>query len=193
MSIMDTCIAIRNLATQTTLAAVLARLDVALSTRASQATVVSILAQLDVALSTRASEATLVAINGKITACNTGAIGGSLTQSTKHDAATYKTALFYAAADGDIVAAVGGKKIKVHFLDVQAQGTVTVTIRDDNAGGARLDEWKLQDREGAVKQFVPYPASHYVTLQTAGKALFCDVSAAVTVKINVIYTDADAS
>lgn len=132
-------------------------------------------------------------IDGKITACNTGAVAGTLTQSTKHDAATYKTALFYASADGDIVAAVANKKIKVHYLDIQAQGTVTVAIKDDNAGGTRLDEWKLTDREGAVKAFVPYPASHYVTLQTAGKALYCDVSAAVTVKINVIYTDADAS
>lgn len=49
--------------TQTTgLAAILAQLDVALSTRASQATLASILAALDVALSTRGSEATLADI-----------------------------------------------------------------------------------------------------------------------------------
>ena len=112
---------------------------------------------------------------------------------TLHDLATYKTATFYASADGDIVPLVAGKKIKVHYLDIQAQGTVTVTIRDGIVTGTRLDEWKLQDREGAVKAFVAYPASHYVSLQTAGNALFADLSAAVTVKINVIYTDADTT
>jgi hypothetical protein len=120
-------------------------------------------------------------------------VTGTLTQSTKHDAATYKTAIFKAAADGDIVAAVANKKIKVHYLDVQAQGTVTVTIRNDDVAGTILDVWKFQDREGAVKAFVPYPANHYGSLQVAGDALYCDVSAAVTVKICVIYTDADAA
>jgi len=132
-------------------------------------------------------------IDGKITACNTGAITGTLTQSTKHDAATYKTAIFNAAADGDIVPLVANKKIKVHYLDIQAQGTVTVTIRNDDVAGTILDVWKLEDREGAVKAFLPYPASHYHTLQVAGDALYCDLSAAVTVKICVVYTDADAA
>ncbi len=48
------------------LAAILAQLDVALSTRASEATIAAILAQLDVALSTRASEATSAAILAKM-------------------------------------------------------------------------------------------------------------------------------
>lgn len=41
--------------------------------------------------------------------------------------------------------------------------------------------------------FLPYPASHYVTLQAAGNALYCDVTVAVNVKICVVYTDADAA
>ncbi len=46
----------------TDLAAILARLDVNLSTRASQAALLAVLAQLDVALSTRGSEATLATL-----------------------------------------------------------------------------------------------------------------------------------
>lgn len=49
----------------TSLASILAELDVALSTRASQVTIAAILSQFDVALSTRASEATLALIKAK--------------------------------------------------------------------------------------------------------------------------------
>ena len=130
-------------------------------------------------------------IDGKITACNTGAVAGTLTQSTKHDAATYKTAFFNAAADGDLIAAVANKVIKVHALALQASGTVTVNIRNDAVGGTILMSWNLQAREGAVLPLAAYPAYWMITAQ--GKALFCDVTAAQTVTINVIYTDADAS
>jgi len=61
-------VALSTRASEATVIAILAQLDVALSTRASQATVASILAQLDVALSTRASEATLLVAGISLTA-----------------------------------------------------------------------------------------------------------------------------
>jgi hypothetical protein len=129
------------------------------------------------------SALTLEAGNEKLTP-DSGAVTVNLAS------ATYKTATFLASASGNIVAAVTGKVIKVHYLDIQAQGTVTTTIKDDTSGNIK-DEWKLQDREGAVKAFAPYPAYHYASAQ--GTALYAALDATETVKISVIYTDADAS
>lgn len=167
-------------------------------------------------LATLATEATASSIDGKITACNTGAVvissgvitsvtndvgikdngnsitvDGTLAQSTKHDAATYKTAFFNASADGDLVALVAAKVIKVHAIALQASGTVTVNIRSNNAAGTILSSWNLQAREGAVLPIATYPAYWFKT--AAGEALYCDVTAAETVTINVIYSDADAT
>lgn len=110
---------------------------------------------------------------------------------TESGTGSYKHAHFDAAADGNLVAAVAGFCIKVHAITIQAQGTVVVNIRDGNAGGASLAEWSFQAREGVVYSFAPYPAHWFQT--TAGNALFVDVSAAQTVTINCIYTDADTS
>lgn len=108
-----------------------------------------------------------------------------------HDQTSYDHAFFNAAADGDLVALVGGKVIKVHSITIQAAGTVVVNIRSDNAAGAILASWTLQAREGVVYGFVPYPAHWFQT--AAGEALFVDVTAAVNVTVNCIYTDDDAS
>lgn len=103
----------------------------------------------------------------------------------------YKTAFFNAAADGDIVAAVANKVIKVHAVALQSAGTVTINIRTDDASGTILSSWTLQAREGAVLPLADSPAYWFKT--TAGEALYCDVTAAVNVTLNVIYTDSDAS
>lgn len=55
-------VALSTRASQATLASILTQLDVALSTRASQTTLASVLTQLDVALSTRASQTTLASV-----------------------------------------------------------------------------------------------------------------------------------
>jgi len=103
----------------------------------------------------------------------------------------YDHAFFNAAADGALVAAVGGKVIKVHAITLQAAGTVVVNIRSNNAAGTILASWTFQAREGAIYGFAPYPAHWFQT--AVGEALFVDVTAAVNVTINCIYTDDDAS
>lgn len=105
--------------------------------------------------------------------------------------ASYKTAYFSASADGDIVAAVASKVIKVHGIALQAAGTVTINIRTNNVGGTVLSSWTLQAREGVSIAPASYPMYWFKT--AAGEALYCDVTAAVAVTINVIYTDADTS
>lgn len=116
---------------------------------------------------------------------------GRLKILTLHDQTPYDHAFFNAAADGALVAAVGGKVIKVHAITIQAAGTVVVNIRTNNAAGTILDSWTLQAREGVVKPFAPYPAHWFQT--AVGEALYVDVTAAVNVTINCVYTDDDAA
>jgi len=161
-------------------------LDVALSTRALETGGnLAIIAGKDFATQT-----TLSALNAKVTVCNTGAIAGSLTQSTKHDAKTYKTAVFDASASGDLVAAVAGKVIKLHALTIQAQGTVVVNLNNGN-GGSSLMEWSFQAREGAVVPMANAPAFWAIT--SVNTALYVTLSAAVVVTITAIYSDDDIS
>jgi len=89
-----------------------------------------------------------------------------------------------------IAAAVVGKVTKVHYISLQVQGTVTVSL-EDGSGGTKIWQFKGQDREGIVSGFVPYPA--HICQTTANTALVLDLGAAVTVDITVIYSDEDAS
>jgi len=208
----------------------------------------AILAKLDVALSTRALEAGghLAAIDGHITTCNTGAIAGSVTanagtnlntsalaleaghlaaidshitvcntgavtisaalptgtnsigylsQSTKHDSASYLTKVGTVANTGDnsIVNALATKLIKVHKYSLQGQGTVTATFYSDTGGSAAAigQPWQFQAREGVASPFIPYPAYHFAT--AAGKALNIYLSTNVTVAYEIVYSETDTS
>ncbi|KKW45644.1 MAG: hypothetical protein UY96_C0017G0045 [Parcubacteria group bacterium GW2011_GWB1_56_8] len=129
-------------------AAVLARLNVALSTRASEATlatraseatVASILAQLDVALSTRASEATAVATQALLGAGLPAALG----QGTK---ATSLAVVLPSDADGFLGAdratlgsgVVEGRhtQVSANFTQVVANNNVSTTT----AGGGSVTQ-----------------------------------------------------
>jgi len=144
---------------------------------------------LDVALSTRALEAggNLAAIKAKTDNIDTAL---SARTHTKHDAKTYKTAVFDATASGNLVAAVAAKVIKLHALTIQAQGTVVVNL-NNGSGGSSLMEWSFQAREGAVIPMANAPA--YWAITSVNTALYVTLSAAVTVTITAIYSDDDTS
>ena len=185
------------------LAAILARLDVALSTRALEAggnlaalvakdyATQTTLALLKARADLLATEVTLAALNAKVTTCNTGAIAGTLTQSTKHDAATYKTVLASLNADGNLVAGVGGKLIKLHYLFIMATATVEGDIKD-KSGGVAFIHFKHQDREGVSTAFLSYPAC-LMKSQAVGDPLYVDFSTAAQCYFTAVYTDADAA
>jgi len=192
------------------LAAILAKLDVALSTRALEAggnlaalvakdyATQTTLALLKTRADLLATEATLGtvhghvdSIDGKMTACNTGAIAGSLTQSTKHDAATYKTVLASLNADGNLVAGVANKLIKLHYLFIMATATVEGDIKD-KSGGVAFIHFKHQDREGVSTAFLIYPAC-LMKSQAVGDPLYVDFSTAAQCYFTAVYTDADAA
>lgn len=107
---------------------------------------------------------------------------------TVHETTVYTSTDFDAAADGNLVAAGGGGVVtKIHYLRVQTHGSVTVNIEDGN-GGASLWEFKGEDREGDESPFVPVPAQ--IIQSSANTALYVNLSAAVTVVINAVYTQA---
>jgi len=205
-------IAGKDFATQTTLALIKAKtdnLDVLLSTRALEAggnlaalvakdyATQTTLALLKTRADLLATEATLGtvhghvdSIDGKITACNTGAVAGSLTQSTKHDSKVYAPAIFDAAASGALIASAAGKVTKLHALAIQAQGTVIVNL-NNGVGGASLMEWSFQAREGAVLPLASGPA--YWAVTSVDTSLYVTLSAAVQVTITAVVSRDDAS
>jgi hypothetical protein len=170
-------------------------LDVALSTRLKPADL-NLDADKDLQVDVKTLPATVIAGMTSLPA-GTNNIGDvdvltlpTIPQSTKHDAKTYKTAVFDASASGNLVAAVANKVIKLHALTIQAQGTVTVNLNNGSAG-ASLMEWSFQAREGAVIPMANAPA--YWAVTSVNTALYVTLSAAVVVTITAIYSDDDAS
>jgi hypothetical protein len=144
---------------------------------------------LDVALSTRIKPADLNLDADKDLQVDVKTLP-TISQSTKHDSKTYKTAVFDASASGNLVDAVADKVIKLHALTIQAQGTVTVNL-NNGSGGSSLMEWSFQAREGAVVPMANAPA--YWAKTSVNTALYVTLSAAVVVTITAIYSDDDSS
>jgi hypothetical protein len=101
---------------------------------------------------------------------------------------TVKTANAAPASSGDntIIAAVASKKIRVLAWSVQAQGTVTVRW-EDGAGVNISAPWLLQAREGVVKPSGGGGAFYFQS--SSGNALVLNLSAAITVGVEVTYVE----
>lgn len=120
----------------------------------------------------------------------------SQTAQTPSDGRTYKqkNSSCNSAGDNAVIAAVGGKVLKIYDISLQGQGTVVVTPSSDVGGSASAigQPWSFQAREGKNKHGVPAGAPYdYVTAQ--GKAFNLYLSAGVVVGYEIIYTDSDAS
>jgi hypothetical protein len=118
------------------------------------------------------------------------AVSGTLTQSTKHDAATYKRAYASLNADGNIVAGVANKVIKIHWIFGQVAAAVEGDFRDDTAGNI-IGHFKFNDREGFAPGTCDYPMAMFQSAQS--KPFYCDFTTAAQCYFMVVYTDADAS
>ena len=142
-----------------------------------------------------------VATNGVFVSAATGAtfpVSGTLTQSTKHDAKTYLSALINAAMSGPngpitVVAAVANKVCKVHSysLEVSAATGETFYFTDGSAGTAISQHWTFQGREGVFSNFASAPAQHFKT--TANTLLALSGGTGVHIDGAVIYSVDDAS
>lgn len=104
---------------------------------------------------------------------------------------SYKSAAINVAGNGDntIVAAVGGKRIKVFAIVLNVTGTVNAKWKDGAAADLTGD-MNFQAREGYAINVVP-PA--FVLGTTAGNALILNLSGAIAVDGWVAYWDDDAA
>jgi len=105
---------------------------------------------------------------------------------------TLKRAVVSKTADGDIVALVATKKIKVYAYEIQSKTAgMTCQIKSNNAAGTALTvPWANDAREGVMGSAVQPPAFLFATV--AGEALFADITGTGTVDIAVSYWDDDA-
>jgi hypothetical protein len=127
--------------------------------------------------------------SGAVTNAGTFAVQSTPAVSGK----TLKTAVGVLAASGDntIIAAVGGKALKVFRYALQAVGTVNAKLTDGTGGTQLSMLWNFQAREGVNTGVMQPP--NYLFKTTAGNALIMNLSAAIGVGYEVQYWDDDAS
>lgn len=167
-------IAVKDFATQTTLALMQTRLDLI------------------------ATEATLAALSAKVTACNTGAVVVStlpaLVESNiklgVHENTVYKNAYVKLTADGNIIVGVANKLLYVHWVKV-VMGADTEGDVYNKSGGSIIDHLPHNDREGFVSGFVPYPAA--VWKSQVGEELYWDMTSATgEAYFTLVYSEQSA-
>jgi hypothetical protein len=97
----------------------------------------------------------------------------------------YKCAYVNIQADGDILALVAGKKIRVHAIAIQAIDTSSGTIETGAGAGAIKLKWSLAAREGMV---LPWnPAGWFETV--AGEALYADFVVGAETMFVITYSE----
>lgn len=109
---------------------------------------------------------------------------------------TIKTASGSVNSDTDIVAAVGGKRIKVFAIVLSTDSTTLnrVIMKSNGAAGTELWRCLLQAGTGTVcgmHENVTVPSFLFATVQ--GEKLTLDMSAGVNVEYTVSYWDDDAT
>ena len=97
----------------------------------------------------------------------------------------YKFAYVNIQADGDILALVAGKKIRVHAMAIQAIDTSSGNIETGAGAGAQKLEWSLNAREGMVLPF--NPAGWFETV--AGEALYADFVVGAETMFVITYSE----
>ena len=159
------------------------------------------------------TETTLAALNTKVTAVNTGAVvvtsapttavTGPLTDAQLRAAAvpisgtvidggagkTLKSASFSLAATGTVVAAVGGKRIKVFATKLCVSAAISVNFRDGAA--AALEGSMPLALSGGFVEVIQPPAFLFAT--PAGNSLDLVVTGIGTAAGRVSYWDDDAA
>jgi len=149
-----------------------------------------------------ATEATLAALNGKVTACDTGSIAGTVTARLASDAVQAgaaslvpKFAKISAAASGDnaLVSAVAGKKIRVLAMALVATDALSLYFNDgtadlfaDSSNSVPLDETGAAGSGGFVLGFNPVG---WFETADVGRPLNVNLSGAVGVCGSLVYVE----
>lgn len=101
------------------------------------------------------------------------------------DAKTYKYKYTNLAVDGDIIAAVAGKKIRVHALEIQAIASSVGEIETGAGAGAAKLKFDLNAREGMV---LPFNKEGWFET-VVSEALYIDFSTAAETVFVVVYAE----
>ena len=121
---------------------------------------------------------------------------GSANVYSKHDLHDYHALGTYYTDIGTIVQ-TATKLIKVHHYRASTDGTWAFSFVDNMNGGGTVDfGWLINQREGMITPFVPYPG-YLLKTTTAGSALFLGSWPSVpcngTLRLSLIYTDDDVA
>jgi len=200
-------IAIKDFATQTTLALIKAKtdnIDVLLSTVATKTTLDLVNAKLvsgtdigDVTINNGAGAAAVNVQDGgnSLTVDGAVTVSGTLTQSTKHDAKVYLSTANGSAADGaTVISNVANKVIKIHrlFLQSTVDGATDVYLYEETSGNLVTTKTTMNAREGRESAFVPAPACIGQTT-TQDKKVLLKNAATKQVNWEITYSADDAS
>lgn len=121
--------------------------------------------------------------------------GGTLTQSTKHDAKVYQFTAAGSAADGaTVINNVANKVIKIHrmFLQSTVDAATNVYLYEETSGNLVTVNTTLNAREGRETAFVPAPACIGQTT-TVNKKVLLKNAATKQVYWEIVYSADDAS
>lgn len=154
------------------------------------------------------TEATLSTLNGKVTACNTGAVvvssapttavTGTFWQATQPisgavtdsgSGKTLKSAVVSLSSTGTVVNAVVGKRIKVYGIKLVVSAALVVNFR--SGGSTALEGTQSLGINGGYAEAVNPPAFLFGT--TAGESLDLVITGVGTIAGRVSYWDDDAA
>lgn len=105
---------------------------------------------------------------------------------------TIKRAAGSVTTSGDLIAAVGGKMIKVFVYNLQCNTTATnVKLTDGSVGSQLTCLWNMTANMNIFGGYLSPP--DYLFKTTAGNSLYANVSTTSTVQYEITYTDDDAT
>ena len=123
-------------------------------------------------------------------ATDANTIQGTVSATPLVSGKTIKRAVVSLTADGDVVAAVTDKKIRVLHYAIQSKAdSIVIQLKDGSGGSAVTAAWKLNDREGVSGPAVTPP--HCLWIGSTNTALYLDMTGTGTVVAEVSYYDDD--
>lgn len=105
---------------------------------------------------------------------------------------TIKRAAGSVTTSGDLIAAVGGKMLKVLGYTLQCNTTASnVKLTDGSAGAQKTCLWNMTANMNIIEGYISPP--DYIFGTTAGNSLYANVSTTSTIQYAVTYFDDDAT
>ena len=139
-----------------------------------------------------ATESTLSTLNGKVTACNTGAVvvaSGTVTSTDGGAGKTLKSVSFSLSATGTAITGVSTKRLKVYAIKMVVSAALIVNWRD--GGTTALEGAQSLAINGGYVESVDPPNFLFAT--TAGNSLDLVITGVGTAAGRISYWDDDTA